>query len=382
MLKLIPALAGVIITTVLMAQHKVTVRIGSLPPHHAAGSDIFIVGTFNGWNPNDVNYRFQHTSTGYEIHLSLADGDYEYKVTRGGWNKVECKKDGSAIDNHLLKVTTDTSLTLDIEEWSDRFPAHKRASTASKNVHIVDTAFFIPQLNRTRRIWIYLPEEYERTVEHYSVLYMQDGQNVFDEATAFADEWGIDEYFDKIADRGITTIVIAIDNGGSKRMNEYSPYDTEKFGKGEGDDYVDFLVKTVKPFIDQHYRTKQDKANTTIAGSSMGGLISLYAIIKYPDVFGGAGIFSPSLWIAPKLFDEIKLKGPSINSKIYFYSGKNEGGSMAEDTRRAYEIMKQYSPSKLTLDVMEDGKHDEPSWRKEFPKFYEWMREEGKIKNE
>ena len=91
-------------------------------------------------------------------------------------------------------------------------------------------------------------------------------------------------------------IVVAIDHGGTKRINEYCPYDMEGFGKGEGDQYLQFLVKTLKPYIDKNYRTKKDKENTYIAGSSMGGLISMYAVLKYPYVFGGAGVFSPAFW--------------------------------------------------------------------------------------
>ncbi len=81
-----------------------------------------------------------------------------------------------------------------------------------------------------------------------------------------------------------------------------------KSNKGEGNEYVDFLVKTLKPFIDKNYRTAKDKANTAIAGSSMGGLISLYAVLKYPKVFGAAGVFSPAFWVAPKIFDDIRIK--------------------------------------------------------------------------
>jgi predicted alpha/beta superfamily hydrolase len=117
---------------------------------------------------------------------------------------------------------------------------------------------------------------------------MHDGQNVFDEATSAYGEWGVDEALDTLGTRYKEIMVVAIDNSGDKRINEYSPYDMEKYGKGEGDQYVDFLVQTLKPYIDKHYRTKKDEKNTFIAGSSMGGLISFYAILKYPKVFGGA----------------------------------------------------------------------------------------------
>jgi len=156
-----------------------------------------------------------------------------------------------------------------VEEWTDNVEKKSRVSTAGENVHIVDTAFLIPQLNRTRRVWIYLPRDYSRSGERYPVLYMQDGQNVFDDLTSFAGEWSVDETLDSIGNHTSEMIVVAVDHGGDKRVNEYCPYDMEKYGAGEGDRYVDFLVKTLKPFIDKTYRTEKGKKNTFIAGSSI-----------------------------------------------------------------------------------------------------------------
>ncbi len=357
-----------------MAQHTIVIKIDSLPQYHSAGSDIYIAGSFNGWNAQDANYRFQKNASGtYYIKLLLEEGDYQYKLTRGGWDNVECKKDGESIDNRFFKVDGDAEIKLSVEEWKDRFPAKPKASTASKNVHIIDTAFFIPQLKRARRVWIYLPENYASTKKRFPVLYMQDGQNVFDEATAYAGEWGVDEYFDSVYEKGIQSIVVAIDNGGIKRMNEYNPHDIKKFGKGEGNAYADFIVKTLKPYIDNRYRTLQDKAHTSIAGSSLGGLISFYMLLKYPKVFGGAGIFSPSLWISPKIFTDITSKAKNVNSKIYFYVGKMEDERMVQDMLKAFELMSKYSKSAMTAVIRDDGKHSESFWKREFPLFYEWM---------
>ncbi len=245
--------------------------------------------------------------------------------------------------------------------------------TASSNVCIIDTAFLIPQLNRTRRIWIYLPPSYcDGTNKKYPVLYMQDGQNLFDEATSFAGEWGVDEYLDTAKVK--ECMVVGIDNGSDKRMNEYNPYDNKQFGKAEGDLYADFLVKTLKPFIDGNFRTLKKKENTFISGSSMGGLISLYALLKYPKIFGGAGIFSPSFWISgTKIYDDIKAKGEKAKAKIYFYGGKLESETMVTDMLKAFEEMAAVSKSKMTIVIRDDGKHNEPTWRKEFPLFYEWI---------
>jgi len=338
--------------------------------------NLFLAGSFNAWNPNDKNYHFQKTDKGnYFLGTKLENGMYEFKITRGGWDTVACKKDGADIQNRFLKLSSDTIIESMVEEWADNIEKKPRVSTAGKNVHIVDTAFSIPQLNRTRRVWIYLPSDYSGSKKNYPVLYMHDGQNVFDDLTSFAGEWNVDETLDALGKHSEEMIVIAIDHGGSKRINEYCPYDMEKFGEGEGDKYVDFLVKTLKPFIDKNYRTLKNKQNTFIAGSSMGGLISMYAILKYPRVFGGAGIFSPAFSVGPKIYDDIEAKGARVNSKIYFYCGAEEGETMVPDTERAFSEMRKVSKSKMVCVIRQDGKHSESVWKEEFPLFYLWLTE-------
>jgi len=300
---------------------------------------------------------------------------YEYKITRGGWDKVECRKGGADIQNRVLKLSSDTIIDIMVDEWADNIERKPGVSTAGKNVHIVDTAFLIPQLNRTRRVWIYLPTGYSTSEKRYPVLYMHDGQNVFDDLTSFAGEWNVDETLDSIGNHAREMIVVAVDNGEAKRINEYYPYDMAKYGKGEGDQYVDFLVKTLKPFIDKTYRTEKGKNTTFIAGSSMGGLISMYAILKYPRVFGGAGIFSPAFWIGPQIFDDIRAKGAKVNSKIYFYCGAQEGESMQPYTEKAFSEMRKISNSRMVCVIRAVGKHAESVWKEEFPLFYLWLME-------
>jgi predicted alpha/beta superfamily hydrolase len=360
-------------TSMMMAQNSVRLEIISLPVYHPSGADLYVTGSFNGWNPQDEKYKFVHSGNGvYSLRLELKNGSYKYKITRGNWDEVECKTGGTAMENRLIKVEGDTTVAISVEEWTDRFPAKPKSSTASKNVHIIDTAFLIPQLKRVRKIWIYLPEDYATSENHYPVIYMQDGQNVFDEATAFSGEWGVDEFLDTTLLK--KCIVVAVDNGGTKRVTEYNPYDNKRFGKGEGDVYVDFLVKTLKPFIDKKYKTLKSKETTFIAGSSMGGLISFYAILKYPKIFGGAGIFSPSFRISgPKIIDAVTKNGKKVQSKIYFYAGKQESEAMVPDMLKVFEEMSRLSGSKMISVIRDEGGHNETAWKKEFPLFYEWM---------
>ena len=365
------------------AQQKIRIEIHSLPSNNPDNSSIFAAGNFNGWNPQDKNFQFQKHEKGYFLELSLNAGTYEYKVTRGGWDKVECTKDGKDIGNRTLKVDAEAKVEVSVDGWKDLFASsfQPRKSTANKNVQTIDTAFFIPQLNRTRRVWVYLPPSYNNSTKKYPVLYMHDGQNVFDDATSFSGEWGVDEAIDTLGLKTKECIVVGIDNGANKRLNEYCPYDFDLkgiaannvSGKGEGGMYVDFLAKTLKPFIDKKYRTLKDSKNTFAAGSSMGGLISIYAVLKYPKVFGGAGVFSPAFWVGPKIFDDIKSKGKKVKAKIYFYAGDEEGETMVPMTIQAFNEMHRVSKSKMATVIRSGGKHNEARWRVEFPLFYEWL---------
>jgi alpha-glucosidase len=360
------------ISSGILNAQTVRFEISSLPPNHPSNAAIYLAGSFNGWNPSDESCRFRKDEKGqYYFEKQLSPGNYEYKITRGGWDKVECQRSGAGIANRTLKLEGPQTVKLQIEEWQDRFPAKPRESTRSKNVKIIDTAFLIPQLRRTRRVWIYLPENYSSSKDHYPVLYMHDGQNVFDDATSFSGEWGVDEFLDTTSLR--KAIVVGIDHAGNKRINEYCPYDMEKFGKGEGDAYVDFLVKTLKPFIDKNYRTKTDKEDTWVAGSSMGGLISMYAILKYPKTFGGAGVFSPAFWVGPRIFNDIKKMGSDVKGSVYFYGGKLEGETMVPDMLKAFQEMAKVSKARMETVIRDEGRHNEPTWRKEFPLFYKWI---------
>ncbi|OSZ77361.1 hypothetical protein CAP36_13260 [Chitinophagaceae bacterium IBVUCB2] len=355
------------------SQNTIRLEIKALPAYHSADDNIFAAGSFNSWNPQNQNYKFKKDEKGnYYLELKLNSGSYQYKITRGGWENVECTKDGAGIENRVFKIEGDAMIELSIAGWQDKFSSKPKLSSASKNVHIIETAFFIPQLNRNRRIWIYLPENYVSSKIKYPVLYIHDGQNVFEDSSSFSGEWGVDDFLDSTQSRNC--IVVAIDNGGDKRMNEYNPYDNIRFGKGEGDAYVDFIANTLRPYINKNYRTLKCRKKTYVAGSSMGGLISMYAALKYPKIFGGAGVFSPSFWIAPEIYSYLQTQGKKVKSKIYFYAGKEEGESMVPDMLKAFEQMAKVSKSKMTTVIRDDGKHNEATWRNEFPLFYNWIR--------
>ncbi|MCW3087582.1 MAG: alpha-dextrin endo,6-alpha-glucosidase, partial [Sediminibacterium sp.] len=301
-------------------------------------------------------------------------GTYAFKFTRGSFDKVESMADGRDISDRVLEVNADLVQDFTIAGWKDDYPERPKSYTASPQVRIMDTAFRIPQLNRTRKIWLYLPKGYATSSKIYPVLYMHDGQNLFNEQTAPYGEWGVDECLDSLQQKlGKECIVVGIDNGGTRRMTEYNPYDHPEYGKGEGKQYVEFLVNTLKPYIDSKFRTKKGPENTFIAGSSMGGLISFYAILRYPKVFGAAGVFSPSFWTSQQIFTDAENFTTDVTPRFYMYAGKLEQANMVPDNEKMAGILQKkqrYSIRKVTDPL---GKHSEKTWRQEFPAFYAWL---------
>ena len=161
---------SLLLTLSLASQQKIRIEINSLPANNPANSSLFVAGSFNGWNPQNKSFQFQKDEKGYFLELSLNAGSYEYKITRGGWDKVECTKDGRDVGNRTLKVETEPTVEVAVEGWKDLFASSSqpKKSTANKNVRIIDTAFFIPQLKRSRRVWIYLPPSYNSSTKKIS----------------------------------------------------------------------------------------------------------------------------------------------------------------------------------------------------------------------
>ena len=256
--------------------------------------------------------------------------------------------------------------------------AQKKKHTATENVKIISEKFEIPQLKTTRRIWIYLPKDYETSHKNYEVMYLQDAQNLFDDTTSYAGEWQVDETLNKIFEKtGKSVIIVGIDNGGEKRIEELSPFKNAKYGGGNGENYVKFIVETLKPYIDKNYRTKSCKKHTTIGGSSLGALISVYAAVKYPETFGKVLAFSSAFWFNAKELNEFILSS-KVNlkhQKYYFIQGKHEDEDMEAQTNRVIKNLKSKNvkPKNIFLKINEDGKHNEMYWRREFEGAVLWL---------
>lgn len=244
-------------------------------------------------------------------------------------------------------------------------------STASKQV----TKFIIaaPQLDTLKTIWVYLPKGYENSEKVYPVIYMHDAQNLFDAETSYVGEWEVDEYLDTLTDN--ESIIIGIEHGNEKRIDELTPYKHEKYGGGKGDAYLTFIKNTIKPYIDVMYRTKSEAEHTTIFGSSLGGLISFYAVLKYPETFGNAGVFSPSFWINPEVFDLVKTTDIPETSKFFFLAGTNEGETMIPKLEEMVALLKTkgIKATQFKTHKIEGGQHNEKFWSNNFSEAYQYL---------
>lgn len=358
---------------------QVTINIVSVPANTPTTDDIYIAGTFNSWNPGNTSYKLTKIDTDlYTITLDSSNGTIEFKFTRGNWDKVECKADGSFQPNRTFTYGNGDTLSLTIAGWNDLLTSGSGStSTALPNVSVMNAAFFIPQLNRYRKIWIYLPDDYNTSLnKYYPVIYMHDGQNLFDDSTSFAGEWEVDESLHELQVNGdYGAIVIGIENGGTYRIDEYSPYVNPSYGGGQGDEYCDFVVSTLKPYIDANYRTLPQRDYTAIAGSSMGGLISFYAGMKYQDVFSKIGVFSPSLWFDDSLLIYVNSHPKLMPMKFYFVAGRNESAEMVPDIKQMYTLMynQGFTNDEMDTVIKNDGQHAEWFWAREFPPCYQWL---------
>lgn len=232
-----------------------------------------------------------------------------------------------------------------------------------------------PQLDTIKKIWIYLPQSYECSNKSYTVIYMHDAQNLFDRETSYVGEWEVDEALDSL--QTPESIIVGIEHGGGKRIAELTPFPHEKYGGGKGDVYVEFIISTLKPYVDKNYRTLSDQKNTGIFGSSLGGLISFYAALEHPDIFGKAGVYSPSFWFSDRIYEFSENAEIDGSTKFYFLVGDKESEEMVPDLEKMIDLLekKGLKSENYKAKIVPGGEHNEALWRDNFPETYIWLME-------
>lgn len=342
----------------------------------------YLTGNFNNWNPEDKRYRMKRISKGhFEFTFSKAEQlptPFEFKFTRGGWENQELDRYGNATENHRIERPTALKTSL-VETFVCRWKSYGLPFDPHflPLIQLISNEFYIPQLKKTRRIQVLLPFDYaQKTEKRYPVLYLQDGQNLFGEATPFG-SWGVDKSLAILAERGLgNLIVVAIDHGAKERVTEFMSV-THKRSNAEGKKYLQFIAHTLKPHIDTHFRTLTGREHTGIGGSSLGGLITIHAGLLFPDTFGRLMVFSPSLWVgAQAIFEQIHFLR-LLPTKIYAYAGGRESKTMLPNVAHFREAVEKQGFGGNTIDfklsIDPKGLHNEQRWGEEFPKAIEWL---------
>lgn len=376
MRKTILLLTSVMLSIVSMAQ--ITFIIEDLPSTTPDEDFVYIAGTMNGWSPGADDFRLEKNTDGkFQIILEeQSEGTtIAFKFTRGGWETVEKDENGQEMGDRQFTYGNNETINFSIATWADG-GSGGGGTTAAENVSVLSEDFYMLQLDRNRRIWVYLPPDYEESQMNYPVLYMHDGQNLFDSFTSFSGEWEVDETLNDLAEQGIQVpIVIGIDNGGGHRLDEYSAWVNSQYGGGEGRGYMEFIVETLKPYIDENYRTLSDKDNTGLMGSSLGGLISQFGVFQHSDVFTKAGLFSPSYWYSDSIWAFTQENAHSFGQRIYQLAGSLEGDDMVQDMEMMHDNLLSYgfSNEQLVSKVVVGQGHNEAFWRSEFEEAYLWL---------
>ncbi|MBU0679613.1 MAG: alpha/beta hydrolase [Verrucomicrobia bacterium] len=289
------------------------------PSPLSAGEQVFITGSTDSlgrWNPQGVPL---HRKSDREwIGFALCPtAPFEFKITRGSWNSEETDQDGHPLPAQLIVTREDMNVERTVERWKDRLDQPRSHIEGMSRLH---EAFKSSHLNRTRNIIVWLPPSYATHANRrYPVLYMHDGQQIFDPATStWGQDWEVDEWCTKlIADNRLKEIIVVGAYSTDDRDAEYTP-------SLKGKKYAKFIVDELKPFIDKEYRTLPGREHTAVAGASMGGSISFYIAWHYPKVFFGAACLSPAFRHKRHVvaLQEVKKAKKAPKLKLYLYCGE------------------------------------------------------------
>lgn len=374
MKRLFAILLSTIFVQTVLGQYEVKFILNLPNDDNRQGEKFYLSLEQNNWKTGDTAYLFKKTEGQYSLSFKY-DGKYfiQYKVNRGTDKSYESNARGFGIQNRLLQVLSDTTVTIDVNGWSDLI---EKKHTASKNIRVLDS-MYIPSLKVKKQISVYLPPGYQKSQKRYPVIYMNDGDVLFDKAiTDNGEEWKIDEVLDSLNKKKEAEFIVVGISAGANRFAEYSPYKTKQLNMPSGDRYLAFIINNLIPFINKNFRTKTGAENTSIGGSSMGGLISYYATIKHPDIFGSAAVFSPAYWNSSidSLISDSKKQLNKLHSKIFFYGGAAEGIIELPKVLNDFnDILTQNKNIKTTVLINENGRHEESYWTEPFKEFVLWL---------
>lgn len=366
-------LVSICVSILTFAQVKVTINVCANSVQES--EKVFIAGNhtqLGEWIPNRIVLEQIDSMLWTKTFLFNKNEFIEFKFTKGDWSKEALTNDKTVPPNHKLTVINDTVLTFKINYWKDEFRINVPDTINGKYVHIKN---FDAKEIQDRDVIIWLPPDYDSSdSKRYSVLYMHDGQNVFNPATStLGFDWRIDEIADSLISLGDVPsfIVVAIYNSG-RRFYEYS--NTE-----EGEKYMRFIVSELIPFIDKNFKTLSTRENTFVGGSSMGGLISFMLGWEYPEVFSRMICISPAFKIRDVDYVSVVKNYSSAKKPLKIYIDNGGVGLEAELQAGIDEMLKVLNDLgyKLSEDIMwikdNEAEHNEIAWSKRAPKFLKFL---------
>lgn len=330
------------------------------------GEQVFVTGNdpiLGNWSPDGLPLTRTDDKVWSGSDVFPADAVLEYKITRGTWNSEETLEDGAIPGNRVVEASGDRVIQHPVAGWKDMGAGHMPQITGNYRVH---EGFHSNHLRFDRRVIVWLPPSYGRGSRSYPVLYMQDGQQVFDPRTSsWQQDWEVDEWCTKlIEEKEMREIIVVAVYSTEDRFVEYNP-------SLAGREYARFVTEELKPFIDRDYRTLPGRDTTAIAGSSMGATIAFYLAWTRPDLFFGAACLSPAFRFRndSSTLDLVKNASQPPDLRVYLYGGLGDPTEM-ELAEGMYEMANLLKARGLTrgrnLVVKDDpsGQHNEASWAK------------------
>ncbi|MEZ0610176.1 alpha/beta hydrolase [Fibrella sp. WM1] len=334
---------------------------------------VYLTGNFCNWALDIDQLQLQPIGNNqYTIELPVDEtwpDPIEYKYYRGGEGSIELNALGEARPNRLAPRGED-QLTDFVSIWQWEGASYRPHWLPN----YTELSLAYPKTNEPRRIRVLLPADYDASDKHYPVLYLNDGQNIIGPGEGFG-SWNVEERMALLASRSHhELIVVAVDHGGPARLTEFTIGKALR-RRGKGEQYIAFLADVVKPYVDTHFRTRPEAAHTGVGGSSLGGLISLYAGLLRSDVFGKWLVFSPSLWIAPGIYEQIAQTPLPPYVRVYLYGGEAESATMVNSLRRVHDSLNcpdvDCAITQISVDPI--GKHEEWRWSREFARAVDYL---------
>lgn len=336
-------------------------------PGLALPDSLYLAHNFNHWQAGDETYRFKE---GW-LSAELAERKLLYKVCGSSWAVAEAQSDGQPRPNRTGYYQDGDTVVLRLLAWESKEDVPPRGVQA---LHGPKELYF---KGTERKLWIYLPKSYPHENRSYPVLYLHDAQNLFRGLQGSAEKWQVAQCLDSM---NLEMIVVGINHGGEQRIAELSPFSHPQHGGGAGAAYLTYLTQNLKPYVDAHFRTLPEREHCYLGGSSLGGLISLYGLLQYPEQFGGGLIFSPAYWFNPELKDIAQEFQPKKRTFVYHLVGDDEGGAPEEFVQdfKAMEasLLRQSAYWKLQSKTVKGGQHHERMWQKQLPTALKWLHQE------